>query len=126
MTPGVCVMMRGSPFSAGTVRISPRASNSARVAFGDRCALESRALTFTIRARTSGKSPAIRTGTGFNVPVFTSNSASPPNCSTTMASAAPPIDLKSKPELFFASSFTCFERVSYEKSETAPLRSLRK
>ena len=87
MTPGVFVMFRGSPFSAGTVRISPRASNSARVAFGDRCAFESRALTFTIRARTSGKSPAMRTGTGFGLPVFRSNRSSPPNCSTTIAPA---------------------------------------
>src|SRR5437879_4406939 len=34
--PGVLVRLRISPFSAGTVRISPRASNTARVPVGDR------------------------------------------------------------------------------------------
>ena len=42
MTPGVEVRLRVSPFSAGTVRISPRASNSARAPVGEMCALVKR------------------------------------------------------------------------------------
>ena len=34
-TPGVCVRLRTSPLRAGTVNISPRASNTARVPVGD-------------------------------------------------------------------------------------------
>src|SRR5437870_13565411 len=73
ITFGEFVMFRGSPFSAGTVMISPRASNSARVALGDRCAPLRRLLTFTIRARTSGRSPAIWIGTCLVWLVFRSN-----------------------------------------------------
>src|SRR5436190_21045118 len=61
---GVLVITRASPFSAGTVTISPRASKSARVAVGDKWAPVRRLLTFTMRERTSGRSPAMRTGTG--------------------------------------------------------------
>ena len=35
ITPGVLVRLRGSPFSAGTVMISPRAANTARAPLGD-------------------------------------------------------------------------------------------
>ena len=34
-TPGVIVRLRGSPFSAGTVTISPRNSKTARAPVGD-------------------------------------------------------------------------------------------
>jgi hypothetical protein len=125
ITRGEFVMLRGSPFSAGTVTISPRASNSARVAVGDRCAPVRLRLTFTSRSRTSGRSPAIRTGTGFIVADLRSNNARPPNCSTTIASGPAPADLKSSPP-FLTSSFTWRVRVSYENSVTGPLRSLRK
>ena len=34
-TAGVCVKLRTSPFSAGTEKISPRASNTARIPDGE-------------------------------------------------------------------------------------------
>src|SRR5438874_3850666 len=39
-TAGVCVRLRTSPFSAGTVKISPRASNTARAPEGEIPALD--------------------------------------------------------------------------------------
>ncbi len=47
ITPGVSVRLRTSPFSAGTVRISPRASKSARIPVGDTRGLIRRWPTFT-------------------------------------------------------------------------------
>ena len=47
ITPVVCVRLRGSPFSAGTVMISPRASNTARTPFGEMSAFSSRLATLT-------------------------------------------------------------------------------
>jgi hypothetical protein len=46
-TPGEFVRLRGSPFSAGTVRISPRASKTARAPFGEMSAFRKRFATFT-------------------------------------------------------------------------------
>ena len=46
MTAGLLVRLRGSPFSAGTVRISPRASNTARAPVGEISAFRSRLATF--------------------------------------------------------------------------------
>src|SRR2546428_8864347 len=80
ITFGVFVMMRASPFSAGTVTISPRASKRARVAFGDTWALVSRLLTFTMRARTSGRSPGMRNGTGLGRPGLQTDKCKAPDC----------------------------------------------
>src|SRR5260370_784346 len=107
---GVFVITRTSPFSAGTVMISPRAANTARAAFGDKWAFVSRALTFTMRSRTSGRSPAMFTGTAFTFPDLISNIDNPPNCSMTIPSGQAPTDFKSSP-LFFTSSFTFCEPV---------------
>jgi hypothetical protein len=41
------VRLRGSPFSAGTVRISPRASKTARAPLGEISAFRSRLATLT-------------------------------------------------------------------------------
>ena len=68
-TAGERVRLRTSPFSAGTVRISPRASNATRLPPGDSAGAPSFFSTFAKRGRTSGKSPARRTSTGFDAPV---------------------------------------------------------
>ena len=64
MTPGVDVRFRVSPLSAGTVRISPRASKTARAPVGEMCALASRRETLTYFDRSSEMSPEIVTLTG--------------------------------------------------------------
>src|SRR5688572_23367702 len=50
------VRLRASPFSAGTVRISPRNSNTARAPLGEMAALRIQLAPFTKRARVSRKS----------------------------------------------------------------------
>ena len=57
ITPGVLVRFRASPFSSGTVMISPRPSNTARTPLGEIDALVRRVATFTKRSRTSSRSP---------------------------------------------------------------------
>ena len=51
--PGVVVRLRGSPFSAGTVRISPRNSKAARAPDGETAALRIHCAPFTKRGRVS-------------------------------------------------------------------------
>ncbi len=70
-----------SPFSAGTVRTSPRAVNAARLPFGERAGEASFLSTFTKRGRTSGRSPESRTGTCVERPVPGSKRKIEPNCS---------------------------------------------
>src|SRR5262245_6916058 len=70
--PGEFVRLRVSPFSAGTVRISPRASNSARLPDGDSPAFRTFFATFSIFGRTAVKSAVTRTGTGRDFSVFRS------------------------------------------------------
>jgi hypothetical protein len=49
--------LRGCPFSAGTVKISPRASKAARTPVGDNTALRTMLATFFGCVRAHGKSP---------------------------------------------------------------------
>src|SRR5215468_2304794 len=60
ITPVVLVRLRGSPFSAGTVMISPRASKTARAPVGEMWALKIRSPTFSKRGRTVATSAARR------------------------------------------------------------------
>ena len=54
--PGVLVRLRASPFSAGTVTISPRNSNAARAPDGDSDAFRIQLAPLTKRARVSRRS----------------------------------------------------------------------
>ena len=54
----VLVRLRGSPFSAGTVTISPRNSNAARAPVGDSVAPRTYFAPFTNRGRISTRSAA--------------------------------------------------------------------
>src|SRR5262245_50753773 len=54
--PGECVRLRASPCSAGTVKMSPRASRTARFADGDRSALLMKRDTLRSSARAAGLS----------------------------------------------------------------------
>src|SRR5438034_346214 len=53
-----CVRFRTSPFSAGTVKISPRASARIRLPVGERLRFVIRAVTSSHRGIIHGKSPA--------------------------------------------------------------------
>ena len=72
---------RASPFSAGTVNISVRASNAARAPVGEMAALMMLRATLTCRGRSTGTSALIRTLTGRAVPDATSKTCKWPNCS---------------------------------------------
>ncbi len=56
--PLVMVRSRTSPFSAGTVKISPRASNTARLPVGERAAFSIRSTASVQWGRAQGKSPS--------------------------------------------------------------------
>ncbi len=56
--PDVRVRLRMSPFSEGTVKISPRASNTARTPLGESAAMRIRSPTLSQCGRAQGKSPA--------------------------------------------------------------------
>ena len=56
--PLLAVRLRTSPFSAGTVKISPRASNTARLPVGDSATFCTRSTTSVQWGRAQGKSPS--------------------------------------------------------------------
>ena len=56
-TPLLCVRLRAVPFSAGTVKMSPRASKAARTPVGDSTALRTMLATLLNCGRAQGKSP---------------------------------------------------------------------
>ena len=58
LTPGVFVRLRGSPFSAGTVTISPRNSNAARAPLGEIVPERTYLAPLTNRGRASTRSLA--------------------------------------------------------------------
>src|SRR5581483_1346503 len=112
-------MLRTSPFSAGIVKISPRASTTARFPVGDN-AME------TMRDETSfhcgiihGNSPATVIGTTCSRPVFGSSSWMYPACSNTTAPAPASSVFTSKS----AKCVTCatfFVLVSYDQTLATP------
>src|SRR3954463_15550619 len=65
--------LRTSPFSAGIVKISPRASTTARLPVGDRPRLDIRAVTSSQRGIIHGKSPFATIETTFSWPDFGSS-----------------------------------------------------
>ena len=81
MTPVVFVRLRASPFSAGTERISPRASKTARAPVGESDPLRMRSPTFCKRGRTEAMSALIVTSTLRASPVLMSKRLIEPNCS---------------------------------------------
>src|SRR5712692_1620449 len=67
-TPDVFVRLRISPFFAGTVKTSPRASNRARLPLGDSVPLRIYAASLTREVRNTGKSPDTRISIALLVP----------------------------------------------------------
>src|SRR6185503_4101599 len=70
--PGLWVRLRKSPFSAGTVKISPRASNATRIPVGESVALRIMLATFLNCGRAHGKSPVTSILTFCDLPDFAS------------------------------------------------------
>src|SRR4051812_19873761 len=87
---------RTSPFSAGMVKISPRASTTTRLPVGDRPRLDIRAVTSSHRGIIQGKSPFAVIVTTFSRPDFGSSSWIRPPCSKTIALLVESIDFTSK------------------------------
>ena len=85
-----------SPFSAGMVKISPRASTTTRLPVGDSEMLEIRLVTSSQRGIIHGKSPRAVMSTGWLRPLFGSSAWMRPACSKTIAPAPASIVLTSK------------------------------
>ena len=66
--PSVRVMLRGTPFSAGALQMSPRAATATRLALGLMLEPCSSSLTSSVRVRTAGRSPGIFTSTVRDLP----------------------------------------------------------
>ena len=81
------LMLRTSPFSAGIVKISPRASTAARLPVGLNAMFAMRPLTSFQPAIIHGKSPTAVMLTRVAFPVFGSSSWMYPACSKTTAPA---------------------------------------
>src|SRR6188472_1942315 len=88
--------LRTSPFSAGMVKISPRASTTTRLPVGERPRLDMRAVTSSQRGIIQGKSPVATIGTTLSLPDFGSSSWTSPPCSNTTVPLLASIDLTSK------------------------------
>src|SRR5438874_1174156 len=71
-TPGERVTLRVSPLEAGTVKMSPRASNATRTPVGDRAAVWMFLSTLAIRDRSCGNSPRRVIFTSLDLPDFRS------------------------------------------------------
>src|SRR6185436_9141018 len=87
---------RTSPFSAGIVKISPRASTTIRFPVGESARLVIRLVTSTHRGIIHGKSPAAVMFTIFSLPDRGSSSWMYPACSKTTVPAPVSIDFTSK------------------------------
>ena len=87
--PEVRVRLRASPSSTGTVKISPRASITTRLAVGDRDAEDTRRLTSSHRVSAQGKSPRISMSSLVVRPVAGSSVWIHPSCSRTRALGPP-------------------------------------
>src|SRR5215208_6303367 len=68
------VRLRTSPFSAGIVKISPRASTTTRLPVGETAMFVTRLLTSSQFGIIHGKSPAATMFTIFDLPLFGSSS----------------------------------------------------
>ena len=94
-TPGVPVRFRQSPFSAGTVKMSPRASITARLPVGDSEALKIRLAIGFHCGSIQGKSPRTVMLTAVALPAFGSNRWIRPPCSNTSTPPPAESDLRS-------------------------------
>ena len=81
--PGLRVRFRGSPFSTGTVKMSPRAAKRARFPVGESAAAAIDRPTSVQRGAAQGKSPWTLISTGRSAPVAGSSSWIVPFCSMT-------------------------------------------
>src|SRR5215831_16516593 len=79
--PGDFVRLRQSPLSAGTVKMSPRASNAARTPVGERLASRIMLATRLNCGRAQGKSPTTSIASCFDWPLLMSNRWMKPFCS---------------------------------------------
>ena len=79
------VRFRTSPFSAGIVKISPRASTTTRLPVGDSEMFEIRLVTSSHRGIIHGKSPRAVISTTWLLPLFGSSAWMRPACSKTIA-----------------------------------------
>ncbi len=119
------VRLRMSPFSAGIVKISPRASTTTRRPVGESEMFEIRLVTSSQRGIIHGKSPRAVISTGWLRPVFGSSEWMRPACSNTIAPPPASIVLTSK-SVNFVVCVSFFALVSYAQTFETPSRSDRK
>src|SRR5204863_8888133 len=119
------VRSRASPFSAGTVKISPRASMAARLPVGDSARLVARFVTSFHYGIIHGKAPAAVMVRVRSRSVFGSSRWTYPACSNTMASEVASSVLTSK-SVKCVASWSFFAFVSYPQMFDTPSRSDRK
>ena len=123
--PLALVRLRASPFSAGIVNTSPRASTATRRPAGEIASAVTRLVTSFHCGIIQGKSPAAEIGTTRVRPVAASSSCTAPPCSNTTAPAPASSVFTSKSR----KRVTCrsaFPRVSYAQTFDTPSRSERK
>ncbi len=109
--PGLAVRLRASPFSAGTVTISPRNSKTARAPDGEMPTLRMYSGPLTNRARVSRRSAGTGIARRFAEPLAGSSRCSQPACSYTIF--PPPAEAFSTGKSScFVIRRTCFDEVS--------------
>src|SRR5258708_2781612 len=117
--------LRTSPFSAGIVKLSPRASTTTRLPVGERPRFDMRAVTSSQRGIIHGKSPFAVIGTTVSLPDFGSSSWITPACSKTTVLLLASIVLTSKSvNVVTCASFLAL--VSKDQTFDTPSRSERK
>ena len=95
--PELRVRLRASPFSTGTVKISPRASRATLFPVGERETAATRLLTFSQRVSAQGKSPEMRMLSCRLSLVAGSRVCKYPSRSKTSAAPCPPSHFTSAP-----------------------------
>src|SRR5512145_3208644 len=120
-----CVRLRTSPFSAGMVKISPRASATTRRPVGDRRMFAIRLVTSSHRGIIQGKSPRALISTTDERWVLGSSAWICPPCSNTTVPAPASIDFTSK-SVNFVTWVSLFDRGSNDHTFDTPSRSDRK
>jgi hypothetical protein len=123
--PGVLVSTRGSPFSAGTLTISPRTSTASRAPLGLGDRLRTYSAPFTHRGRVSRRSAGTPTARRRVAPVAGSYSHSHPACSYTRR-PPPPDAFSTGKSRCRVSCVSARVRVSYRHRLNSPSRSERR
>ncbi len=116
------VRLRTSPFSAGIVKISPRASTTTRLPVGESAMFVMRLVTSSQRGIIQGKSPAAVMFTTCCLPFFGSSSWMTPACSKTIAPVPASIVFTSK-SVNFVTCTSFFAAISYDHTLATPSRS---